>query len=260
MGYVKWFCALVGFMYGRFWGGVMGYLIGSAIESMLLASPKSMDDRYDRYQTRSPREGFMYSLMILSAHIIQADGKIMHSEMEVMRQFLRQNFGPEAVGDGEAILRQLFDKHCFSLRKSKGEAVWRTQLDAACGRIAQTMPSEHRLQLISFLAEVAKADGTMTKVEQDALRQIASALGLNPGVVDQLFAMGGNSLEDDYKVLGISPDATDEEVRQAYRKMVIQYHPDKVATLGDDVKEAATRKIQEINEAKERIYRARNMR
>ena len=65
MGYVKWFCALVGFMYGRFWGGVMGYLIGSAIESMLLASPKSMDDRYDRYQTRSPREGFMYSLMIL---------------------------------------------------------------------------------------------------------------------------------------------------------------------------------------------------
>jgi DnaJ like chaperone protein len=110
------------------------------------------------------------------------------------------------------------------------------------------------------LAEVAKADGTMTKVEQDALRQIASALGLNPGVVDQLFAMGGNSLEDDYKVLGISPDATDEEVRQAYRKMVIQYHPDKVATLGDDVKEAATRKIQEINEAKERIYRARNMR
>ena len=255
MGYVKWFCALVGFMYGRFWGGVMGYLIGSAIESMLLASPKSMDDRYDRYQTRSPREGFMYSLMILSAHIIQADGKIMHSEMEFMRRFIRENFGESTVAKGEKIL-----KDCFSLRKSKGEAVWRTQLDAACGRIAQTMPSEHRLQLISFLAEVAKADGTMTKVEQDALRQIASALGLNPGVVDQLFAMGGNSLEDDYKVLGISPDATDEEVRQAYRKMVIQYHPDKVATLGDDVKEAATRKIQEIKEAKERIYRARNMR
>jgi len=254
MGYIRWICALIGFIYGRFWGGLAGYLIGSAIENMLTASPKSLDDRYDRYQNRSPRDGFLYSLMILSAHIIQADGKIMHSEMEFMRRFIRQNFGENTVSKGEKIL-----KDSFNLRKSRGEAVWRIQLNDACNRIAQTMPSEHRLQLIAFLAEVAKADGKIDKVELEALRQIASALGISPNVVDQMFALGGNNLEDDYKVLGIRTDATDEEVRQAYRKMVIQYHPDKVATLGEDVREAATRKIQEINEAKERIYKARNM-
>ena len=61
------------------------------------------------------------------------------------------------------------------------------------------------------------------------------------------------------KVLGVSPDATDDEVRKAYRKMVIQHHPDKVSNLGEDVKEAATKKLQEINKAKEMIFQARGL-
>ena len=70
---------------------------------------------------------------------------------------------------------------------------------------------------------------------------------------------GGSSIEDAYKVLGISPSATDEEVRRAYRDLVRKNHPDRVATLGDDVREAAKKKMQEINEAKERIYKERGM-
>ena len=66
-------------------------------------------------------------------------------------------------------------------------------------------------------------------------------------------------MEDAYKVLGIPSTATDDEVRRAYRKMALQYHPDRVATLGNDVKEAAKRKFQEINDAKERIYKARGL-
>ena len=60
-------------------------------------------------------------------------------------------------------------------------------------------------------------------------------------------------------MLGIEPSATDDEVKAAYRRMALKHHPDRVATLGDDVKEAATRKLQEINRAKEMIYQARNM-
>ena len=91
------------------------------------------------------------------------------------------------------------------------------------------------------------------------MRNVAYNLGLNPQVIDQMQSLGGQSLDDAYKVLGLTKDATDDEVRKAYRKLALQYHPDRVATLGDDVKEAAKKKFQELNDAKDRIYKARNL-
>jgi DnaJ like chaperone protein len=77
--------------------------------------------------------------------------------------------------------------------------------------------------------------------------------------VDSLLNLGGDSLEEAYKVLGISPEATDQEVRSAYRQLALKHHPDRVATLGEDVKKAAEEKIRQINKAKELIYNARGM-
>lgn len=71
--------------------------------------------------------------------------------------------------------------------------------------------------------------------------------------------LGSNSLEGAYKVLEISPAATNEEVRAAYRRLALKHHPDKVATLGEDIKKAAEEKFQSINNAKEQIYKARGM-
>jgi DnaJ like chaperone protein len=82
---------------------------------------------------------------------------------------------------------------------------------------------------------------------------------LQQGEVDSLLNLGGSSLEDAYKVLEVSPDATDQEVRAAYRRLALKHHPDKVAMLGDDVKRAAEEKFQQINNAKEQIYKARGM-
>ena len=66
-------------------------------------------------------------------------------------------------------------------------------------------------------------------------------------------------MADAYKVLEIEPSATDEEVRKAFRKLALKHHPDRVATLGEDVRRAAEEKFQQINNAKERIYKARGM-
>ena len=64
---------------------------------------------------------------------------------------------------------------------------------------------------------------------------------------------------DPYRVLGVSPSATDDEVKSAYRKMALKHHPDRVATLGEDVRKAAEEKFQKINSAKEKIFSARGM-
>ena len=172
----------------------------------------------------------------------------------MVRNFLRNSFGESAATEGNNILLKLFD-----YKKQQGEIAWQQQIRQSCGEIAFAMPEEQRIQLVAFLAEIAKADGKVHQTEIDALREITANLRLNSSLIDQMFALGGTTLEEAYKVLGITPDVTDEEVRKAYRKMVIQHHPDKVSNLGEDVKEAATKKLQEINKAKEMIYQARGM-
>ena len=62
-----------------------------------------------------------------------------------------------------------------------------------------------------------------------------------------------------YKILEISPVATDDEVKKAYRQMAIKYHPDKVSTLGEDIQKAAKEKFQQLSNAYEQIKKQRGM-
>lgn len=57
--------------------------------------------------------------------------------------------------------------------------------------------------------------------------------------VESMLNLGGDSLADAYKVLEIDPSATDDEVRTAYRRLALKHHPDRVATLGEDIRKAA---------------------
>ena len=66
-------------------------------------------------------------------------------------------------------------------------------------------------------------------------------------------------IQDPYKVLGLGPDASDDEVKKAYRKMAVKYHPDKVATLGEDIQKAAEEKFKAVSQAYEAICRERGM-
>ena len=84
-------------------------------------------------------------------------------------------------------------------------------------------------------------------------------MGMSEKEVESMLNLQENSLDNAYKVLEIEPTATDDEVRAAYSRMAIKHHPDKVANLGEDIRKAANEKLQKINEAKERIYKARGM-
>ena len=193
---------------------------------------------------------------MLASYIMKADGRVMHSEMEFVRTFLRRNFGEIAVHEGEEILLRLFER-----QKQMGEAAFKNTIRESCAEIAQHMDYSQRLQLLNFLVLIAQADGTVPQNEIDALHFVAASLGISAEDLNSMLNLssGGNSLEAAYKVLGIDPSATDDEVKAAYRRMALKHHPDRVATLGDDVRKAAEKKFQEINAAKETIYKARGL-
>lgn len=264
----KWIGGFLGFITAGPLGALAGFALGSLFDKGLdeVNTPNEGFNNREyttAYNNRENYEGqrnsFMFSLLVLSSYIINADGKIMHSEMEVVRKFLRQNFGEAAKQQGEEILLKLFEQ-----QKVLGMAQYRSVIQDSCHQIRSNMLYEQRLQLLNFLVIIAQADGIVVPAEIAALKEVAIHMGLSEEDVDQMLNLRNGSssscsLDDAYRVLGISPSATNDEVKAAYRKMALKHHPDKVAALGEDIRRAAEKKFQEINEAKERIFKARGL-
>lgn len=259
----KWIGGIVGFITAGPLGALAGIILGSLFEgeSMHTGGSFTRTTYGESQPNQSPytgqRNSFLFSLLVLASYIIKADNKIMHSEMEYVRRFLRNNFGEIAVKEGEDILLRLFEQR---KRMDLENPFAFKQTIQECGtQIAYNTSYEERLQLLAFLAEIAKSDGNVCQQEIEALKEIAASMHLSEKEVDSMLNLKGNTLEDAYKVLEIEPSATDDEVRTAYRKMAIKHHPDKVASLGEDIRKAANEKLQRINDAKERIYKSRGM-
>ena len=271
----KWIGGFLGFVSGGPLGALAGFALGWLFDKGLDSVNAKNDggwqsysgDTYSNshdYSSRTysrqrdyegQRNSFLFSLLVLSSYIIKADGKVMHSEMETVRNFLRHNFGESAVVQGQEIMMRLFEQ-----QKQMGNKVFANTIREACMQIANNMEYSQRLQLFSFLATIAKADGNVAQSEVDALNIIAQNIGISASDAESILNLGrADNLESAYKILGIPPTATDDEVKAAYRRMALQHHPDRVATLGEDVRRADEKKFQEINEAKEVIYKARGL-
>lgn len=258
MGFGKWIGGALGFVAFGPIGALIGYGLGSMIDEQQNSSGSDSreDERYSNAY-EGQRNSFLYSMLVMTSYVIQADGKIMHSEMEYIRAFLQQNFGYAAKQQGEQILRDLFEKR-KQMDARNPQAFQQTIVE--CGaQIADYMGYEQRLQLLNFLVNIAKADGQVHPQEIEALYRVAAAMQLTNQEVDSMLNLGTKSADAAYKVLEIEPTATDEEVKKAYRKLALKHHPDKVASLGEDVKKAAEEKFKAISEAYELIRKARGM-
>ncbi len=260
---------------GALWGFVMGWLYEKGMEQRSLGGDSSDSGYYQDYrrQTESTyeqqydssgvnmgnRNSFLFSILVLASYIIRADGKVMHSEMEHVRAFLRTNFGNDAQQQGEEILRRLFDRQKQMEAQRTGS--YEDIVMQSCRQIASNLAYEQRLQLLAFMAGIVRADGVIDSREVEAMRKVARAMRLNDKEVDSMLNLhdASTSLEAAYKVLEIAPTASDDEVKKAYRRMALKHHPDKVAALGEDVRKAAEKKFQEINAAKDLIYKSRGL-
>lgn len=254
-----------GNLYFAVFGAAVGYFFSRSLRMFSGSKPRpfiidpgnAYSEVFRERDYLAPHD-FFSSLMVLTAYVVDADGKIMHSEMEHVRAFLRTNFGERGLREGEALLQQLF-QHQRQLRDQQGPEAYDRLVQQSCVFIRNQMTLEGCLQLVDFLIDIARADGKVIDIEVEAVRYVARLLGLTANQFESLLHLGEGSLEAAYAVLEISPNATDEEVKRAYKRLALQHHPDRVASLGDDVRKAAERKFQEIGEAKDRIYKARGI-
>lgn len=244
MGYGKWIAGALGWAVGGPIGALLGISIGALIDRAV-SSGKEMESYDSERMNVGQRNSFLLSLLVLSAAVMKADGKVMRSELDYVKNFVRLNFGESAVNEALRILKDLLHKDI--------------DIEQISAQIVLNMPSSQRLQLFHYLCGIAQADASPSQVEIDVLRRIAAALRISQADCDSVFAMFGGSVEDAYTVLEIDSSATDEEVKKAYRKMAMKHHPDKVSALGDDVRKAAEEKFKNISEAYEKIKKERGI-
>ena len=241
MGFGKWIAGALGWaMFGPI-GGILGYYFASRMEKFSEAVTQQAEDQT---WNQGQRNSFLMSLLLLSAAVIKADGKTTSQELSTLRSFFARNFGTQAGSEAEEIVKDLLSKE-FNLYE-------------VCGQIRSCMDYSQRLQLYHYLVSLGACDGLHQR-EIDVLETIATYIGLSKSEVDSIFAQFRPSNDSNYRVLEITPNATDEEVKKAYRKMAVKYHPDKVATLGEDVQKAAEEKFKAVSQAYEAICRERGI-
>ena len=241
MGFGKWIAGVLGWaMFGPI-GGILGYFITSRFERLAEAATGYEDDQT---WNQGQRNSFLMSLMILSTAVIKADGKTSSEEIARLREFFARNFGAQAAEEAEEIVKDIMQKD-FNLYE-------------VCSQIRSCMDYSQRLQLFHFLVSLGACDGLQQR-DIDVLETIATYIGLSKGETDSIIAQFRPSNDSNYRILEIDPGATDEEVKKAYRKMAVKYHPDKVATLGEDVQKAAEEKFKAVSQAYEAICRERGI-
>ncbi len=239
---IKWVAAVLGYFLFRFPGAILGFFLGSLMDS--LGSSDTGAKNFTR-QTVSPAD-FELNLLSLCSIIIKADGQVSQRELDYVRQYFLSTYGKEKAN---AIFRTFND--VIKKREISAQRI--------CSYLAQRTRYEVRLQLLHFLFGIAQADGQVSQAEINKLREIAGYLKVGPYDFESIMAMFIKSADNAYKILEVNKDATDEEIKKAYRNMAKKYHPDRVVTEDEAIKKGAEEKFKEVQKAYETIQKERGI-
>ncbi len=267
--FTKWLFLGLGWAVGGPIGGIIGYFIGKAISSdnRQLGSQSWTDDdsaaHRGPYHNTGTQQDINVALLVLIAAIMKADGQVKRSELDFVKRFLLVNYGEERGKEMLKVLQQMVERDI--------------PIDQVCRQIKVNTDYNTRYHMVDFLFGIGGADGEFHQTELNMLRLIAQYLGISTsdytsiyerhvGHSDSGYSSGSGSSgsagrttyrKDPYKVLGIYSSATDDEVRKAYRRMAMKYHPDRVAGMSEEMQRNVAEQMKEINEAYDIIKTAR---
>ncbi len=238
-GFGKWIAGGLGWVFFGPIGGIIGFVLGQLFEKA------DIKETYRTVGDTEPQRDFNVSLLVLSAAVMKADGQVLKSELDYVKQFFLRNFGQQRAENYIRMLREILQQDFNIYDVSR--------------QVGHYMDYSSKLQLLHYLFGIAQAKGVVSDAEVGVINTISDYMGISNADFQSIKAMFVKKADSAYKILGIDENASDEEVKKAFREMAKKNHPDRVSSLGEEVRKAAEKKFQEINAAYEQIKKQRGM-
>ena len=252
---------VLGFVAAGWFGALLGVLVGNFFDkglarSLVGASPEELA------QVQSV---FFQTVFSIAGHLAKSDGRISQEEINQTEQLM-----------GHMGLTAEHRRDAIALFKAGAAADF--DADAAIGDFLQHCRqfAAMKRMLVIYLVGIALADGVLHREEEQILRRVAETMGFSGAAFQQLLEMikaqdqfaggpsaapSGQALDLAYQALGVAADVSDRELKRAYRRLMSEYHPDKLIGQGmpEDMVKVATERSQEVQSAYDLIKKHRQV-
>jgi len=226
--------------------GTLGWAFAGPIGGILGVIFAGSSDKSYKQVAQSQAGDFMVSLLVLFAKVMKADGKLLKSELDYVKSFLKRNLSRQQS--------QVFIKMFQEILKQEYSTA------EVCKQIQKSMDHPSRLELLHVLFGLSASDGEIHPEEVRVIHTISGYINISNKDYESIKAIFIKDIDSAYKILEIDASESDGQVKKAYRKMAVKYHPDKVAHLGKEIQKTATEKFKAVNDAYTEIKKQRNFR
>jgi DnaJ like chaperone protein len=233
----KWIFGGLGWALGGPIGGIIGFALGAVSEDAVKISSST--------PVNVLPNDFSAALLVLCAAVMKADKKVMRSELDFVRDFFIRTFGEAHTKERMLLFREILNQEIG--------------IGLVCEQIRHHVDPPSRLQLLHLLFGLAAADGSVGEAELNVISQISQLINIGQRDFESIKAMFVKDIDSAYKILEIERSVGDDEVKKAYRRMAMRYHPDKVHHLGPEYQKDAQEKFKKINEAYEAVKKERGI-
>ncbi len=239
--------ALINFVGALIFSGFAGVLLFIAIFWGFTYWIQKRVATYEQSQSESHNR-FVWLLVQILVRIAKIDGEVTRDEVQTIQRFFQHNL-------------HYSQTQMHWVKELIKEATASSQtLDSLLQEFKTTFAYEPRLILLELVYQILYTKSRVPPEELQIARNIASFLEISSYDLrtieakytyrqQQTASTSRNMAEQNYAVLGLDPGADMETVKKAYRKLSMQYHPDKVRHLGDEFRAVAEEKMKEINQA-----------